>query len=150
MAKNENPNQGSYFLTELTNLVEEAILSEFVRISERGGVLGAMETQYQRGKIQEESMHYEQLKHSGKLPIIGVNQLLIQKPLKEDYVPQSIDWPEPPGRKITGQIERLVAFQKKHKNSAEEALTDLKSSALRGDNIFKALMKASKVVLSIR
>ncbi len=145
VAKNENPNQGSYFLTELTDLVEEAILSEFVRISERGGVLGAMETQYQRGKIQEESMYYEQLKHSGKLPLIGVNQFVDPKTLKEDYVPQSIELARASYEEKTGQIERLTAFQEKHKDSAQKALTDLKLSALRGDNIFEALMKASRI-----
>jgi methylmalonyl-CoA mutase len=73
LAKNENPNQGAFIIEELTELVEEAVLSEFERIAERGGVLGAMETGYQRGKIQDESMHYEMLKHTGELPIIGVN-----------------------------------------------------------------------------
>ena len=145
VAKNENPGQGSYFLTELTDLVEEAILSEFIRISERGGVLGAMETQYQRGKIQEESMHYEQLKHSGKLPIIGVNQFIDPKTLKDDYVPESIELARSSGEEKTGQIERLTVFQERHTDSAQKALSDLKASALRGNNIFEALMKASRV-----
>ena len=145
VAKNENPNQGSYFLTELTDLVEEAILSEFVRISERGGVLGAMETQYQRGKIQEESMSYEQLKHSGKLPLIGVNQFVDPKTLREDYVPQSVELARASYGEKTGQIERLMVFQERHRASAQKALTELKASALRGDNTFEALMKASRV-----
>ena len=145
VAKNENPNQGSYFLTELTDLVEEAILSEFIRISERGGVLGAMETQYQRGKIQEESMHYEQMKHSGKLPIIGVNQFIDPKTLREDYVPQSIELARASREEKMGQLNRVRAFQKKNKNSAQQGLFDLKSSALKGDNIFEALIKASRV-----
>ena len=144
VAKNENPNQGSYFLTELTDLVEEAILSEFIRISERGGVLGAMETQYQRGKIQEESMHYEQMKHSGQLPIIGVNQFVDPKSLEEDYIPDKIELARASLEEKKSQIDGLAGFCKKNKESSQKALNDLKSSALRGDNIFASLMRASR------
>src|SRR5438132_2980724 len=88
LAKNENPNQGSFIMEELTDLLEEAVLQEFERIAERGGVLGAMETGYQRGKIQEESMYYEELKHDGTLPIIGVNTF--RNP-KGDMTPPSME-----------------------------------------------------------
>ncbi len=120
VAKNENPNQGSYFLTELTELVEEAILSEFVRISERGGVLGSMETQYQRGKIQEESMYYEHLKHSGDLPIVGVNQFINPKTLEEGYVPESIELARASMEEKNQQLNNLLNFQKSHQSEAEK------------------------------
>src|ERR1700722_8672563 len=91
LAKNENPLQGSYFMEWLTNAVEEAVLDEFLRINERGGVLGAMETQSQRGRIQEESLHYESLKHNGPLPIVGVNSFDDPKRRAEDFVPPKIE-----------------------------------------------------------
>ena len=145
VAKNENPNQGSWFFTELTDLVEEAILSEFVRIGERGGVLGAMETQYQRGRIQEESMHYEELKHSGKLPIVGVNEFIDPKTLKEDYVPESIELARASVEEKTRQLNQVMAFKEKNKVLAKTELEHLKAVALRGENIFEALMRVSRV-----
>ena len=144
VAKNENPNQGSYFLTELTELVEEAILSEFVRISERGGVLGSMETQYQRGKIQEESMYYEHLKHSGDLPIVGVNQFINPKTLEEGYVPESIELARASAEEKNQQLNNLLNFQKSHQSEAEKEITKLKEAALSGSNIFEALMSAAR------
>ncbi len=145
VAKNENPNQGSFFMTELTELVEEAILTEFMRISERGGVLGAMETQYQRGKIQEESMHYEHLKHSGDLPIVGVNQFINPETLKEGYVPEKIEMARASQEEKNQQLNNLKAFQKTHATEADEQLKKLKLAALQGDNIFAALMDAARV-----
>jgi methylmalonyl-CoA mutase len=145
VAKNENPMQGSYFLTELTDLVEEAILTEFMRISERGGVLGAMESQYQRGKIQEESMHYEHLKHSGELPIVGVNQFINPETLKEGYVPEKIEMARASQDEKNQQLNNLLAFQKTNSEAAQRELQNLKEAALKGENIFAALMEAARV-----
>lgn len=145
VAKNENPNQGSYFMEELTELVEEAILDEFMRISERGGVLGAMESQYQRGKIQEESMYYEHLKHSGELPIIGVNQFIDPATLKDGYVPPKIEMARASYEEKNLQLNRVREYQKKNKSQAEEELRKLKDACLKGENIFAALMSASRV-----
>jgi len=145
VAKNENPNQGSYFITELTELVEEAILTEFMRISERGGVLGAMETQYQRGQIQEESMHYEHLKHSGDLPIVGVNQFISPKTLEENYVPEKIEMARASLDEKNQQLNNLEAFQKNNAEAAQVEIQKLKEAALRGDNVFAALMNAARV-----
>ncbi|RYZ72804.1 MAG: methylmalonyl-CoA mutase, partial [Proteobacteria bacterium] len=122
MAKNENPMQGSYFMDELTDLVEEAVLSEFLAINERGGVLGAMETQYQRGKIQEESMLYEHLKHSGDLPLIGVNTFINPKTLESDYVPAKIELARASYEEKTAQLDRLRDYQEKNKSAAEKEL----------------------------
>jgi len=115
LAKNENMNQGSFIVEELTRLVEEAVLSEFDRISERGGVLGAMETGYQRSKIQEESLYYEKLKHTGELPIIGVNTFRDPDADPED-------------------------FRKRHEAESPGALKRLQEAALEGRNIFAELM----------
>lgn len=145
VAKNENPNQGSYFLTELTDLVEEAILSEFMRISERGGVLGAMETQYQRGKIQEESMYYEHLKHAGTLPIVGVNQFINPKTLGEDYVPEKIELARASLDEKNQQLNNVLVYQKQNSEEAALQLAKLKEAALKGQNIFAALMDAARV-----
>lgn len=145
VAKNENPMQGSYFFEELTDLVEEAVLEEFLRLSERGGVLGAMETQYQRAKIQEESMLYEHLKHSGELPIIGVNTFVNPKTLASDYVPPKIELARASYEEKQLQLDRVREFQERNRVLAEEALRDLKSAALRGENIFASLMRASRV-----
>ncbi len=145
IAKNENSIQGSYFMEELTELVEEAILEEFMRISERGGVLGAMESQYQRGKIQEESMHYEHLKHSGELPIIGVNQFVDPVTLKDGYIPPKIEMARASYEEKNLQLNRLREYQQTNKSSAEQELKKLKDACLRGDNIFAALMTASRV-----
>ena len=144
MTKNENPMQGSYFIEELTDLVEEAVLDEFLRINERGGVLGAMETQYQRGKIQEESMLYEHLKHSGELPIIGVNTFIDPKTLEPDYVPPKIELARASYEEKQSQLERLREFHSKHAAEAERELANLKRVALAGGNIFEALMSAAR------
>ena len=141
LARNENPNQGAFVIDELTDLVEEAVLMEFDRISERGGVLGAMETGYQRGKIQEESLHYETLKHDGSLPIVGVNTFLNPNPdagLAEPPLQRSSD------AEKRNQIERLRAFQDAHKDAAPAALAGLKAVAAEDGNLFAALMEAVK------
>lgn len=145
MAKNENPMQGSFFQDELTDLVEEAVLAEFMRINERGGVLGAMETQYQRGKIQEESMYYEHQKHSGALPIVGVNSFINPKTLDPNYVPPKIEMARATHEEKNFQLNRLRDYQKSHNEDVERELQGLKNAALRGENIFAALMKAAKV-----
>lgn len=145
VAKNENPNQGSYFLEELTDLVEEAVLEEFLRINERGGVLGAMETQYQRGKIQEESMLYEHLKHSGELPIVGVNTFIDPKTMATDYVPPKIELARASYEEKQSQLDHLSSYQSSLKSDAERELESLKRAALKGENIFAALMSAARV-----
>lgn len=142
--KNENPLQGSFFVEELTELVEEAVLAEFERISVRGGVLGAMETQYQRSKIQEESLYYERLKHNGKFPIVGVNTYLN---------PQGDIMQELSGSELTRattaekkeQIDNLRAFQKRNELPAKAALERLKEVARSGENLFEALLEAARV-----
>ena len=121
--------------------MEEAVLIEFERIAERGGVLGAMETGYQRGKIQEESLHYETLKHTGELPIIGVNTYLNPNPPK-DMVPELRRSTE---QEKQGQIERLRDFQKRHKNDAPAALKRLQHAATNDENVFAVLMDAVRV-----
>lgn len=144
VAKNENPTQGSYFTEEMTDLVEEAILDEFMRISERGGVLGAMESQYQRGKIQEESMYYEHQKHSGELPIIGVNQYVNPATQVEGYIPPKIELARATYEEKDLQLNRLHKYQKDHSSEAEAEIKKLKEASLRGENIFAALMSASR------
>jgi methylmalonyl-CoA mutase len=138
LAKNENPLQGSFVIEELTDLVEEAVLKEFDSLTERGGVIGAMETQYQRGKIQEESMHYEQLKHSGELPIIGVNTFLNPHPPEHE---QTIELARATKAEKDACIQRLRTFQKRHEKAAPEALEALKRAALEGKNVFNELMQ---------
>lgn len=145
VAKNENPQQGSYFMEELTDLVEEAILTEFMKISERGGVLGAMESQYQRGKIQEESMYYEHLKHSGELPIIGVNQFVDPVTLKDGYIPPKIELARASYEEKNLQLHRVTEYQKKNAAVAEEELRKLRDVCLAGGNVFGALMSAARV-----
>lgn len=144
VSKNENPTQGSYFIDEMTELVEEAVLEEFKRLNERGGVLGAMETQYQRSKIQEESMTYEHLKHSGELPIIGVNTFINPKTLHADYVPPKIELARASQEEKNEQLSNVHRFQKDHQSQAEIQLKELKAVALSGGNIFAALLKASR------
>ncbi len=144
-AKSENPNQGGYFFTELTDLVEEAILDEFVRINERGGVLGAMESQYQRGKIQEESLYYEHLKHSGQLPIIGVNRYVDPKTMEEGYKPPQIELARASQEEKETQLKSLSGYLDKNIDESAKAIEALKKAALSGENIFSALMKASRV-----
>ncbi len=127
LAKNENPNQGAFVIDELTELVEEAVLAEFERISERGGVLGAMETGYQRGRIQEESMHYEMLKHTGEYPIIGVNTF--RNP-HGDPVPETIELARSTEEEKRSQLARLADFHARH---AGEAPAMLEAPAAGGD-----------------
>ena len=142
-AKNENPLQGSFFIEELTDLVEEAVLAEFERISSRGGVLGAMESHYQRSKIQEESLYYETQKHDGTLPIVGVNTFLNPAPQGfEDSLPSELTRASYDEKRE--QIDRVRAFQKAHQPQATEALRKVKLAASNGDNIFEALMEAAR------
>lgn len=145
MTMNENPMQGSYFMTELTDLLEEAVLAEFSRINERGGVLGAMETQYQRSKIQEESLYYETLKHSGELPIIGVNTFINPKTLDVNYVPPKIELARASFDEKNQQLTNVLSYQDEHSAESASALRELKETALAGGNLFEALMKAARV-----
>lgn len=143
-AINQNPNQGSYFFEEMTELVEEAVLEEFMRINERGGVLGAMETQYQRAKIQEESLYYEQRKHEGTLPIIGVNTFVDPKTLDAGYVAPKIEMARASYEEKDLQLGRVQKYQKDHAEKATKAIEDLKAAALTGKNIFAELMNATR------
>jgi methylmalonyl-CoA mutase len=143
LAMNENPLQGSFIIDELTDLVEEAVLAEFDRISERGGVLGAMETGYQRGRIQDESMLYEQRKHDGSLPIIGVNTF--RPPDADDGTPKTIELARATEEEKRSQLERVRAFQAAHRGEAEAALAALKEAARAGENVFAVLMDAARV-----
>lgn len=143
-AKNENPLQGSFFVNELTDLVEEAVLKEFEKISLRGGVLGAMETHYQRSQIQEESLYYEHLKHSGELPLIGVNTYLNPKADELGQIfPSEIT--RATYTEKNEQISNLKDFQKTHAQTAPEALKKLKEAARNGNNIFEELMVCARV-----
>jgi len=142
LAKNENPNQGAFIIDELTDLVEEAVLQEFERLAERGGVLGAMETGYQRGKIQEESMLYEQRKHDGSLPIVGVN-MFRQPPQAE--VAQDIALARSSDAEKQSQLRRLADFQARHAQQAPAALAALQQAAIANDNVFAQLMAAVRV-----
>jgi methylmalonyl-CoA mutase len=141
LAKNENPNQGSFIIDELTDLVEEAVLKEFESISERGGVLGAMETGYQRGKIQDESLHYEHLKHDGSYPIIGVNTFLNPNPPEEAEVvlQRSTD-----DEKVN-QLKRLRDFHARHADEAPATLERLRNAVINRENVFAQLVEAVKV-----
>ncbi|HUK05308.1 MAG TPA: fused isobutyryl-CoA mutase/GTPase IcmF [Burkholderiales bacterium] len=142
LAKNENPNQGSFVIEELTDLVEEAVLKEFEAISARGGVLGAMETGYQRGKIQEESMVYEHLKHSGEYPIVGVNTF--RNP-HGDPVPQKLELIRSTEDEKQSQLARLRAFQKKNSSLAGPLLKRLQQAVIENENVFAVLMDAVRV-----
>jgi methylmalonyl-CoA mutase len=139
LAKNENPNQGAFIIEELTELVEEAVLAEFERLAERGGVLGAMETGYQRSKIQEESLHYEMLKHTGEYPIIGVNTF--RNP-HGDPIPQSLELARSTDEEKASQLRRLQDFHARHAHSAPPMLARLKQVVLDGGNVFEVLMDA--------
>ncbi|NJD91661.1 MAG: methylmalonyl-CoA mutase, partial [Geobacter sp.] len=144
LTKNENSSQGSFIIEELTDLVEEAVLCEFERIDQRGGVLGAMETQYQRSKIQDESMLYEHKKHSGELPIIGVNCFRHPRADEEGFlVPGELA--RATKEEKEAQITNLRAFQELHKDAAPVALKKLQEVAVSGGNIFAELMEATKV-----
>jgi methylmalonyl-CoA mutase len=139
MSRNENPLQGAFIVEELTDLVEEAVLAEFERINERGGVLGAMETMYQRGKIQEESMLYERLKHAGEFPVVGVNTFLAHaaEPSRGDAPVALMRSGDEEKRH---QIANLEAFQERNADRAGEALAALQRVARRGGNLFEELM----------
>ena len=142
LAKNENPNQGAFVIDELTELVEEAVLTEFERIAERGGVLGAMETGYQRGKIQEESMHYEMLKHTGEYPIIGVNTF---RSAAGDALPQVIELARSTEEEKQSQLQRLAAFHARHARVAPVMLQKLQHAVMANRNVFEVLMDAVRV-----
>jgi isobutyryl-CoA mutase len=141
LAKNENPLQGSFIIEELTNLVEEAVLSEFDRITERGGVLGAMETMYQRGKIQEESLYYETLKHTGEFPIIGVNTFLSSKG-SPTILPKEVIRATTEEKEY--QIKMLGELHKGSTDVAPKLLKELQHLAVKNKNMFEGLMEASK------
>ncbi|KPC99841.1 Methylmalonyl-CoA mutase large subunit [Geobacillus sp. BCO2] len=144
LTKNENPLQGSFIIEELTDLVEEAVLQEFERLNDRGGVLGAMEMQYQRGKIQDESLYYETKKHSGELPIIGVNTFLNPNPPSEEEL-NNIQLARATYEEKETQIRNLREFQERNKDKAGPALERLKQVATSGGNIFEELMETVKV-----
>jgi methylmalonyl-CoA mutase len=142
LAKNENPSQGAFIIEELTELVEEAVLSEFVAIAERGGVLGAMETGYQRGKIQDESMHYEMLKHTGELPIIGVNTF---KSAHANEMPQKIELARSTDAEKQSQLQRLNDFHQRHASASADMLQRLQQAVIDNANVFEVLMDAVRV-----
>jgi methylmalonyl-CoA mutase len=139
LAKNENPNQGAFIIEELTELVEEAVLSEFTAIADRGGVLGAMETGYQRGKIQDESMTYEMLKHTGELPIIGVNTF--RNP-HGDPVNDKLELARSTEDEKKSQLQRLADFHARHAGESPLALQRLQQAVIDDKNVFEVLMDA--------
>ncbi len=142
LAKNENPSQGAFIIEELTELVEEAVLTEFEKIAERGGVLGAMETGYQRSKIQEESMHYEMLKHTGEYPIIGVNTF--RNP-HGDQVMENIELARSTEEEKQSQLQRLHAFQTANAAASAPMLLRLQQAVIANQNVFDVLMDAVRV-----
>ncbi|MEP7182890.1 MAG: fused isobutyryl-CoA mutase/GTPase IcmF, partial [Betaproteobacteria bacterium] len=142
LAKNENPNQGSFIVEEMTDLVEEAVLKEFEAIAERGGVLGAMETGYQRGKIQEESMYYEHRKHDGSYPIIGVNTF--RNP-HADAVPHKVELARSTEEEKQSQLKRLADFHKRHAKESPAALARLQQVVVDNGNVFAELMNTVRV-----
>jgi methylmalonyl-CoA mutase len=142
LAKNENPNQGSFLIEELTDLVEEAVLKEFEAISSRGGVLGAMETGYQRGKIQEESLYYEHRKHDGSYPIVGVNTF--RNPHGEP-IPQKLELIRSSEEEKRSQLQRLRAFQQRNSSESGKMLERLRQAVMRDENVFEVLMDAVRV-----
>jgi len=139
LAKNENPNQGSFIFEELTDLVEEAVLKEFDAIADRGGVLGAMETGYQRGKIQEESLFYERKKHDGSYPIIGVNSF--RNP-NSAAAPESIELARSTDAEKQSQLKRLESFQARHAETAPQLIEKLRQAVIANGNTFEVLMQA--------
>jgi len=139
LGKNENPNQGSFIVEALTDLVEEAVLKEFEAIAERGGVLGAMETGYQRGKIQEDSMLYEHRKHDGSYPIIGVNTF--RNP-RGDPVPQKLELIRSSDKEKQSQLKRLAEFHERHKAESGPMLKRLQQAVIDDENVFVVLMDA--------
>ena len=142
LAKNENPNQGAFIIDELTELVEEMVLTEFEKIADRGGVLGAMETGYQRGKIQDESMHYEMLKHTGEYPIVGVNTF--RNP-HGDEVMETLELARSTDDEKQSQLKRLEAFHAAHATDAPAMLERLKQAVIHNANVFEVLMDAVRV-----
>jgi methylmalonyl-CoA mutase len=141
LAKNENPLQGSFIIEELTDLVEEAVLTEFDRITERGGVLGAMETMYQRSKIQEESLYYETLKHTGEFPIIGVNTFLSSKG-SPTILPKEVIRATEEEKEY--QIRMLENLHKSHSAKAKEGIQRVQEAAVQNKNMFEQLMETCK------
>ena len=141
LAKNENPLQGSFIIEEMTDLVEDAVLLEFERINERGGVLGAMETMYQRSKIQEESLYYETLKHTGEFPIIGVNTFLSSKG-SPTIIPEEVIRATKEEKQY--QINMLQELQERNRKDATIHLKEIQQAAIQNDNIFEKLMEACK------
>ena len=141
LAKNENPLQGAFIIEQLTDLVEEAVLREFDRITERGGVLGAMETMYQRSRIQEESLHYEMLKHTGEYPIVGVNTFL-SKEGSPTLVPGEII--RATEEEKQRQLGNLKALHDMAEGTSSESLSRMQTAATSGENMFDVLMEASK------
>ncbi|MCA9780663.1 MAG: methylmalonyl-CoA mutase, partial [Candidatus Eremiobacteraeota bacterium] len=141
LAKNENPIQGSFIVEELTDMVEQAVFKEFRSLSERGGVLGAMERMYQRSKIQDESLYYETMKHEGTLPIIGVNTFLDPKGSPTVTPPEVI-------RATTTEKDYAIsardAFWKSNESTAKQQLAKVQKTAKKGENLFEALMEAGK------
>jgi methylmalonyl-CoA mutase len=142
LAKNENPNQGSFAIDALTDLVEEAVLKEFEAISSRGGVLGAMETGYQRGKIQEESLTYEHKKHDGSYEIVGVNTF---RNAQAEPVPQKLELIRSTDEEKQSQLTRLRDFQKRNASQSAQMLQRLQQAVLRDENVFAVLMDAVRV-----
>jgi methylmalonyl-CoA mutase len=142
LCKNENPNQGSFVIEALTELVEEAVLKEFEALSARGGVLGAMETGYQRGKIQEESMVYEHRKHDGSYPIVGVNTF---RSPHADAVPQKVELIRSSEAEKQSQLKRLREFQARNEAAAPKMLERLRQAVMRDENVFAVLMDAVRV-----
>ncbi|MBK8012063.1 MAG: hypothetical protein IPK13_12005 [Deltaproteobacteria bacterium] len=142
--KNENALQGSFFVEDLTDRVEAAVLDEFDRLAERGGVLGAMETQYQRGKIQDESLTYEKMKHDGSLPIVGVNTFQNDATDYETGA-NNAELRRASKDEKNGCIEALRAFQTAHREEVQGALLRLKATAERGENVFRELMETAQV-----
>ena len=139
LAKCENPNQGAFVIDDLTELVEEAVLTEFEKIADRGGVLGAMETGYQRGKIQEESMHYEMQKHTGEYPIIGVNTF---RSPHADEAPKTIELARSTDEEKQSQLARLADFHARHAEVAPAMLKRLQQAVIANANVFEVLMDA--------
>ncbi|MFL6573824.1 MAG: methylmalonyl-CoA mutase family protein, partial [Burkholderiales bacterium] len=143
LAKNENPNQGAFIIDALTDLVEEAVLKEFEALSSRGGVLGAMETGYQRGKIQEESLHYERQKHDGSYPIVGVNTF--RNTAADNAMPQKLELIRSTEDEKRSQLKRLREFHQKHEKSAPAMLERLRQAVIKDENVFAVLMDAVRV-----
>jgi methylmalonyl-CoA mutase len=142
VAKNENPNQGAFIIDELTELVEEAVLKEFERLSERGDVLGAMETGYQRSKIQEESLYYEHRKHDGSYPLIGVNTF---KNPHGDAISEKLELIRSTEEEKQSQLKRLSDFHQRHAKMTPQMLEGLQQAVMKNENVFAVLVDAVRV-----